>query len=125
MTGADAELKLQEQGGNCYLTRYSEARQEYSLTVARNGVYAHFDLTIAPSGEHNVYEIDGSEMQSKDIFSLLNYYKNTPLSHRIDGIGDFVPRDSSKLVKRQDSKLPDDITEVYRKKSKMQVSCLL
>ncbi len=77
MTGADAELKLQEQGGNCYLTRYSETRQEYSLTVVRNGVFGHFDLIITVSGEYNIYEIDGSEMQSKDIFSLLKYYKNT------------------------------------------------
>ena len=125
MTGADAESRLQEHGGNYYLTRYSRARDQYSLTVARNGVCAHFDLIITHSGIYNEYEIDGSEMQSKDIFSLLDYYKSNPLSHTINGIGDFLQSDPSKPITRQDSNLPPSMAKVRRKETKVSKLVLL
>lgn len=118
INGVEAETKLKEKGGNHYLTRYSRARDHYCLTVARNGEYAHFDIIITSShDEQNVYEIDGSEMQSKSIFSLLEYYRINPLTHSIDSIGDFLQNDPSIPIE-QLSDLPYDLTEVYRKQVK-------
>lgn len=117
MSGIDAESKLLEQNGDYYLTRYSEARCQYTLTVARNGVCAHFDLIITSSGQDNVYEIDGSEMQSKDIFALLDFYKSNPLSHTISGVGEVLLKDPAKALVRQSSNLPDGFTKVFRKRA--------
>lgn len=114
LTGFKAEEKLQEHDVNCYLTRYSESRKKYSLSVARNGKYAHFDLIIS---EFDEYEIDGTGMQSKDIFALLAYYYEAPLSPSVDGIG--PPLSKNYHDPFPEVKIPDRqelLTKVYRKK---------
>lgn len=96
MTGRDAERKLMELGGDHYLTRYSEKRKEYVLTVLRKGNLVNFDFGIN-TYQDNIYvqyEIIGSEIKFGDLRKLLNFYRKNPVSHEIDGIGDYLESDN-------------------------------
>ena len=94
MTGAEAEEKLKQHGGNCYLIRYSDANEVYVLSVMRRinkeePISAHFKLNIIKGNpEGNIYEIEGTEKKFDDLSQLLLYYHSYPIDHRIKGIGD-------------------------------------
>lgn len=93
--GVEAERTLKEQGGNCYLTRYSEARSVYVLSVFRGGdkrqQFAHFDILLHFNDEHHhsekMYEIVGTEKRFGSVSDMLNFYGDTPINHQIRGIG--------------------------------------
>lgn len=57
ITGEEAERKLREHGGNCYLTRYSESREVYVLSVYKdeNQLYAQYDI----KDDDELFEIVG------------------------------------------------------------------
>ena len=96
MKGKDAERKLRELGGDHYLTRYSEKREMYVLTVLRKGNLVNFDFRIKTFQDkiYVQYEIIGSEIKFGDLRKLLNFYQKTPVSHEIDGIGDYLESDN-------------------------------
>lgn len=94
MKGRDAEWKLREHDGERYLTRYSEARSKYVLTIKRRDQVVNFDLGI-DTGECGVlYEIVGTEIKFGELRKLLDFYRNNPVSHQIGGIGDYLESDS-------------------------------
>lgn len=98
MNSEDAKKKLQEHGGNCYLTRYSESQERYFLTVIRvndegeDPVFGNFAINIS-KGKDNVttwYEIEKTERQFRDLFELLESFKKSAVSHSIAGIGEHI-----------------------------------
>ena len=86
ITGREAESLLEKQGGSCYLLRYSKHKEHHVLSVQARDMHKftlkrlHFKLNITKEGDHNVYEIDGSEEKFTDISSLLEYFQQTPLT---------------------------------------------
>ena len=96
MTGKDAERKLRELGGDHYLTRYSEKREMYVLTVLRKGHLVNFDFNISTFQDkiYVQYEIIGSEIKFGDLRKLLNFYRKNPVTHEINGIGDYLESDN-------------------------------
>lgn len=93
ITWEQAEIKLKEHGGNCYLTRYTTGRKVYVLSVMNDGIQGkepiirHFNLIIGDKDE-NTCEIQGAKKQFSNIFDLLNFYRTTPVDHAIRTIGD-------------------------------------
>lgn len=120
MTGRDAETKLRELGGDHYLTRYSEKRKQYVLTVLRKDHLIHFDFLIE-TFQHDIhvqYEIIGSEIKFGDLRKLLNFYRKNPVSHKIDGIGDYLESDI--YMPNYDCDLDADFPEIT-----CTVSCMI
>lgn len=82
-----------EQGGNCFLLRYSEVREMYLLTVmtrkSDNGATpSHFELKVMKEGKSKAYEIDGSERKFTNIFDMLAFYKRNPINQLVETLGD-------------------------------------
>lgn len=97
MNGDEAEATLQEQQGCdcCYITRYSEVRDEYILSVLhREEGESVFKNFIIISNE-NDYEISGSEEKFSNLDELLEFYRKHPLIHHIDGIGEEITKDAA------------------------------
>lgn len=86
-----AESKLKKQDSNCFLTRYSESRDQYTLSVRRrregDWIFRDFDIIITKEKSRTVYEISGTEEKFDDITELLNFYQDKALDNHIDGIG--------------------------------------
>lgn len=92
MNAKTAESTLRENGGTCYLLRYSENRQMYILSVmtkAQGGTMAphHFEIKITKKDTQNSYEIGGSEKKFISISKLLEFYESEPLSQVVESIG--------------------------------------
>jgi hypothetical protein len=95
-------MRLREQESNCcYLLRYSERRDELTLSVLRRKnddyIFQNFDI-VEPEDNPATYEIPGDdEMRFDTIVDLLEYYKDpeNPVNHNIDGIGDEVAYNST------------------------------
>ena len=103
MNGDEAEATLQEQNtcDCCYLTRYSEVRDEYILSVLlREDGESVFKNFIIISNE-NDYEISGSEEKFANLDELLEFYKKHPLLHNIDGIGEEITKDVAATGKQR------------------------
>lgn len=97
LSGTEAERKLiLDTADNSYLTRYSEARKMYILSVLNTNSgndevnLEHFNLSIKKEDDHDVYEVIGTEKKFGDITTLLDFYKSNPLSFHIDSIGEEV-----------------------------------
>lgn len=83
ITGDEAEQRLKTCGDHCYLTRYSEAKECYMLTIYQKKPkekVKHFELSFLHSGEQKVYKIDGKTQVFDGINEMLMHYEN----HRID-----------------------------------------
>ena len=80
ITGKEAEERLKMCGDHCYLTRYSEARGCYILSVYTKQNVKHFEISFEPSGDHKVYKISGKAEEFNAIEAMLAHYEN----HRID-----------------------------------------
>ena len=92
ISGETAQQKLKEAGKDCYLIRYSAARDKYILTVARKGgdsetLFQHFAIQVTAKFHQNEYEVEGAEKKFDDMVELLEFYQNNPLNHDIDSIG--------------------------------------
>lgn len=87
-----AEQALSKRGGNCYLTRYSQTRDQYTLSVCRKKgtewVFQNFDIIITNDDGHVAYEISGTEEKFTSIIKMLDFYKEFPLNHYVDSIGE-------------------------------------
>lgn len=97
MTGTEAELRLEQHSRNGYLTRYSKYKKLFKLSVIRkvkedDFIITHFTLIITRKGSSLVcsYKLEGTRKTFTNVSELLEYYKNTPLTHEIDGIGDCI-----------------------------------
>lgn len=98
MSGYEAEARLREQESNCcYLTRYSESREELTLSVMRRKdddyIFQNFDIVGEPEESPTSYEIFGTDEKFDSIVNLLDFYKENPLNHNIDSIGDAISKE--------------------------------
>ena len=96
VTGSVAESILRNHGGNCFLTRYSEDKSCYRLSVIKEGRVQHFQLLH--SFGHATYEIEGAGITFDDINDLLAHYQSHPLDYAIETIGVCVERNSKHKV---------------------------
>lgn len=96
LTGKEAVERLKICGSNhCYLTRYSEAKKCYRLTVYKKEqkeTVKHFQLSIEKKGEgeQKVYKIDGKTAIFSSIHEMLQHYENKQIDPAILTIGQFV-----------------------------------
>ena len=95
---------LKMKNTDCYLTRYSETREKFTLSVCtRKGTFQNFEIII--EGNHkgeSTYEISGTEEKFPDIAALLAFYKKNPLNPHIDEIGKELA--SERRMSTQDEK---------------------
>lgn len=92
MTGETAQLKFQDKVGNYYLTRYSEERREYVLSVSKkinsnSVIFQHFFIKITTTHDRSEYEIEGAEKKFDDISELLRYYEANAINDEVEDIG--------------------------------------
>ena len=87
LNGDEAEHILKQNAEpNCYLTRYSNNRQSYILSVINaERKSSHFQLII--DNDVPSYEIKGTQKKHNSLDDLLNYLERTPLSPTIRSIG--------------------------------------
>lgn len=96
----EAEKRLREQNKDCcYLTRWCKIREEHTLSVLRRKeddyVFQNFDILIRLVGGQTTLEIPGSQQKFSSVVELLTFYKEKPLNHLINGIGDEVKGDKT------------------------------
>ena len=85
MTSTQAKKALMEHGKiNCYLTRYSKSRKEYTLSVKHRGKVYHFGINSAQS----VFEIKGGGKRFRNGFDMLEYYQQYPVNINVGNIGE-------------------------------------
>lgn len=102
----EAESLLRKQNINsCYLLRYSESRDEYTLSVLRNKkdkyVFHNFDIYIEQEEDRATYEISGSEKKFNSIAELIDFFKENPLNHSIDRIGYGIESEKTMSTNKQ------------------------
>ena len=87
LTEKEAEERLQKYGNHNYLTRYSESRQCYKLSVHEyqrpKHVFQHFQ--IVKYG--NRLKIKGTHKYHEDLDSLLRYYEHHRINPALETIG--------------------------------------
>lgn len=103
MTAKEAERKLRRQRTNCYLTRLTTKRRKYVLSVLRwvgdaVPIVRNFNVNVTHENDTTLYEIEGTENKVKDIFQLLEFYRDQPMSHEIDGIGNCLRAEAKAMV---------------------------
>ena len=106
ITGAEAERRLKLIGTNSYLTRYSNKKKSYVLTVFKQqipeDVIKHYKIVI-----QNGYKIDGKQFMCGDIRTLLEHYEKNRLDPAIKAIGekhtlkDFLQREKEEKDKKE------------------------
>ena len=91
MNGKQAEHKLKQRGGNCYLLRHSEAHKRFKISVlSTEGIdtlFQHFKIRITTNEDQREYEIEGTTKKFDDISELLVYYEKNPVNSKISSIG--------------------------------------
>lgn len=92
MRTKEAEIKLRQHGGDCYLTRFSKSKNVYVLTVFKSEeeLCQNFQIDFKVKNDYNMYEILGTQKEFDDFFVLLDFYKSFPLSHNISTIGEIL-----------------------------------
>lgn len=85
MGESDAIRILEEHGGDCYLTRYSQGNNDYVLTVVRNKKNENFKFKTDFG-----FEIVGTGNKFNDLRTLLTHYRKRAISHTFNGIGEHV-----------------------------------
>ena len=112
MTGEEAQQSLYENGSSCFLTRFSEDKSCYRLSVLKKGrnneiIFQHFNIIVKTDMPTVLYEIEGAEEEFDDIFKLLSYYQSHPLNHQIDQIGNcLMGHSASASFQRKRNSLP-------------------
>lgn len=109
-----AEDKLKTQDRNCYLTRYSETRDQLTLSVRRrqgeDWVFKNFDIIInQEKSDTTSYEIFGTREKFFDITELLNFYEGKALDYHIDGIGEELVNDNKRTLSSSEATAQTDI----------------
>lgn len=89
MCQSEAEAKLREHGGKCYLTRYDEATKTYLLSVIN---ISEFKINLKKISYLHQFQIDGREPVFHSIVTLLEFYHKTPISQKIQTIGEELQR---------------------------------
>lgn len=100
---AEAEQLLREQNRECcHLIRYSIAREENVLSVCmrkRGDVkFHHFYILTKGKDADIIYEILGSGRKFPTVDELLKFYKENPLNHNVDTIGDEIRKDTKPIT---------------------------
>ena len=93
ISGKEAERRLKRHGGLCYLTRYSEAKRSYILTVyQKSPTYAmkHFKIMIDCNGKKS---IEKKQMKFDTVGELLTHYESTRLDPAFRTIGERFTED--------------------------------
>ena len=105
-----AMQRLKSFGGNCYLTRYSEERKEFTLSVYKpkeedhegketeSELFKNFNIFITKQEDEISYEVSGTDKTFKSIAELLNHYKGSHLTPHIQSIGVERVKDSEFLI---------------------------
>ena len=86
--GKEAERRLKMCGDHCYLTRYSERRSAYVLSVLyQKNSTKHFKISVNNSGIHEVYKIEGKDKEFGRIRELLDHYEKNRMDPAFPTIG--------------------------------------
>ena len=104
ITGEEAEERLRQHGGHCYLTRYSRMKECYVLSVFEhqkplNPEIDHFEIVVESDGKHR---INGKSMAFNSIHQLLEYYEQNRINPAFKSIGtmyteeDYITSNESK-----------------------------
>lgn len=89
ITGAEAEHRLKQRGGHCYLIRYSKKNRCYVLSVYKEQrslqpEIEHFEIIVGENGKHS---IEGKVEAFDSIESLLEYYEQNRINPSLSSIG--------------------------------------
>ena len=94
MEGNESQMELKHHSESCYLTRYSERRNVYVLSVMKvsggTRVFQHFTIDIRNRNNDISYEIKGADMKFKHLSDMLKFYQCNPVSHSVSNIGECV-----------------------------------
>ena len=90
ITGEEAEQRLKMCGDHCYLTRYSEAKECYMLTIYKkkpNMRVKHFQISFEHTEHHRIYKIEGKAEEFSGIKEMLAHYENNRIDPAFRTIG--------------------------------------
>ena len=95
ITGREAERRLNNWGGNCYLTRYSEAKKSFVLSVHKQqspkDVIKHFTILIDDDRKHS---IEGVDRKFVDATEMLENYERATIDPAFTTIGHYFTEES-------------------------------
>ena len=103
ITGKEAERRLNNWGGDCYLTRYSEARNCFVLSVHKQqspkDVIKHFKILIDEGGKHS---IEGVDKKFADATEMLEHYEGVMINPAFTTIGRYFTEESyNKMITKR------------------------
>ena len=109
LTGDEAEHILkQNTEPNCYLTRYSNNRQSYILSVI-NAEKKSFHFQLIIDNDVPSYEIQGTQKKHNSLDDLLKHLERTPLSPTIRYIGKpCLPPGQQQPIPQEQQKQPQE-----------------
>lgn len=104
ITGEEAERRLEQRGGHCYLTRYSKIRGCYVLSVHKqhrllSPVKEHYEIVIEGKTK---CRIRGKTKIFDSIESLLEHYEQNRIDPSLRSIG--VPYTEDEYEQAQEAK---------------------
>ena len=92
MCQSEAEAKLREHGSNCFLTRYNKDTRTYLLSVMNISQFVEFKITLRKISYLHQFQIEGRKPVFHSIVTLLEFYHKTPISQKIQCIGEELQR---------------------------------
>ena len=90
ISGEEAERRLNACGNHCYLTRYSENRRCYVLSVYQKKpvpITKHFRICVDNTGDSKMYRVEGKTLEFKGMEALLREYETNPIDPAFMTIG--------------------------------------
>ena len=90
ITGEEAERRLKQHGGHCYLTRYSRMRECYVLSVFEHvqkpmqPQVDHFEIVVEEDGRHR---IKGKTADFDNVVQFLLHYEHNRINPAFKSIG--------------------------------------
>ena len=101
ITGEEAETQLKKSGHHCYLTRFSERKNCYVLSVYQKRPYVmkHFHIVFTDyHGQRREYQIEGTEEAFGSLDDMLRHYEKNQIDPSLMSIGQQVTFDEFSAV---------------------------
>ena len=83
----EAERRLKQRGGRCYLTRYSETNKCYILSISQTAPTNTIRHFYIDKEKGDVYKIRGKQKDFTSIEDLLAYYESHAIDPAFSNIG--------------------------------------
>lgn len=85
-------------GSHCYLTRYSEVKKCYVLSVNKKGLVKHYRISFEHLEQRKLYKIEKAPQDFPSVDDMLTHYEKSRIDPAMENIGKCITETDYKEV---------------------------